>query len=69
MILIEEMPKKSIKLFEVNEKGTIDIVNDVYYQEAFYSIKEKLEAGSGKAKYYDEMQEILKEIFNYCNCK
>ena len=37
MILIEEMPKKSIKLFEVNEKGTIDIVNDVYYQEAFYS--------------------------------
>lgn len=43
MMLIEEMPKKAIKLFEVNDEGTTDITNDVYYQEAFYSIKEKID--------------------------
>ena len=42
MILIEEMPKKAIKLFEVNDDGTTDIINDVYYQEAFYNIREKI---------------------------
>lgn len=43
MMLIEEMPKKAIKLFEVNDEGTTDVVNDVYYQEAFYNIKEKID--------------------------
>lgn len=43
MMLIEEMPRKAIKLFEVNDDGTTDIVNDVYYQEAFYNIKEKID--------------------------
>ena len=43
MMLIEEMPPKAIKLFEVNADGTTDIVNDVYYQEAFYNIKEKID--------------------------
>lgn len=43
MMLIEEMPPKAIKLFEVNAAGTTDIVNDVYYQEAFYNIKEKID--------------------------
>lgn len=43
MMLIEEMPKEAIKLFEVNDEGTTDIVNDVHYQEAFYNIKEKID--------------------------
>lgn len=43
MVLIEKMPKKAIKLFEVNDNGTTDIINDVYYQEAFYSIKERID--------------------------
>ena len=30
--------------------------------------KQWIEAG-GKAKYYDEMCNMLKEIYNYCNCK
>lgn len=46
MMLIEEMPKAAIKLFEVNEDGTTDIINDVYYQEAFYSIKERIDRKS-----------------------
>ena len=46
MMLIEEMPKKAIKLFEVNDAGTTDIINDVYYQEAFYNIKEKIDRKS-----------------------
>ncbi|MBR5565771.1 MAG: ATP-binding protein [Roseburia sp.] len=43
MMLIEEMPKQAIKLFEVNDNGSTDVINDVYYQEAFYSIKEKVD--------------------------
>lgn len=46
MMLIEEMPKQAIKLFEVNDDGTTDISNDVYYQEAFYSIEEKIDRKS-----------------------
>lgn len=43
MILIEKMPREAIKLFEVNDEGTTDIVNNVYYQEAFYNIKEEMD--------------------------
>lgn len=43
MMLIEDMPSEAIKLFEVNDNGTTDIINDVYYQEAFYNIKEKID--------------------------
>ena len=42
-ILIEKMPKEAIKLFEVNDEGTTDIINDVYYKEAFYNIKEEID--------------------------
>ena len=41
IVLIEEMPRGSLKLFEENELGTTIISNDVYYKEAFFSIKEE----------------------------
>lgn len=43
MMLIEKMPKKAIKLFEVNDDGITDIYNDIYYQEAFFNIKERID--------------------------
>lgn len=43
MVLIEEMPKKALKLFEINDFGTTDITNGVYYKEAFYNIKEEVD--------------------------
>lgn len=39
-ILIQDMPKKSLKLFETDANGKFYITNEVTYQEAFYNIED-----------------------------
>lgn len=41
-VLIEGMPKESLKLFEMTENAKINVTNGVYSSEAFYNIKEEV---------------------------
>lgn len=41
-VFIEDMPKNALKLLERNNTGTVDISNEVYYNEAFFNITEQI---------------------------
>lgn len=40
--LIEELPSSAIKLFSVADEGKFQIKENIYYQEAFYDLEEKV---------------------------
>lgn len=41
-VLIEDMPKNALKLLERNNNGTVDVSNEVFFNEAFYNISEQI---------------------------
>ncbi|MCR5541120.1 MAG: AAA family ATPase [Ruminococcus sp.] len=41
-VLIEDMPKNALKLLECNNNGTVDVSNEVFFNEAFFNINEQI---------------------------
>ncbi len=41
-VLIDQMPPESLKLLEMDNAGSVNVTNDVYYTEAFVNIKEEI---------------------------
>lgn len=64
VILIEKMPKESLKLFETNDNGTIDIINGVYYSEAFLNIKEEVEGKNSIICEDSSAKILIEEVLN-----
>ena len=41
-VLIEDMPQNALKLLERNNNGTVDVSNEVFFNEAFFNINEQI---------------------------
>ena len=41
-VFIEDMPKNALKLLERNSNGTVDVSNEVFFNEAFFNINEQI---------------------------
>lgn len=41
-VFIEDMPKNALKLLERNNTGTVDVSNEVFFNEAFFNITEQI---------------------------